>query len=194
MMPCRSSTPGFGSRAGCAAAAHRATSAAHDEQRPRKTTTRARAHDRQTNRILLSNKSFQFSERRRARPTAPRRGGNGGGRGHDRDHDRDRDRTRDRDRARDTRHHTATPRRRRRLRARLAALERSTSGAIPPAAAIASWFAALLAARFRSARAACSCAPGAPLLTSSTSGAAPPMSRCVRLSVRVRGVHAGAFD
>ena len=55
-----------------------------------------------------SNKSFQFSERRRARPTAPRRGGNGGGRGHDRDHDRDRDRdrTRDRDRARDTRHNT----------------------------------------------------------------------------------------
>ena len=108
-----------------------------------------------------SNKSFQFSERRRARPTAPRRGGKGGGCGHDRDHDRDRDRTRDRDRARDTRHHTATPRRRRRLRARLAALERSTSGAIPPAAAIVSSFAALLAARFRSARAACSCAPAA---------------------------------
>jgi hypothetical protein len=53
-----------------------------------------------------SNKSFQFSERRRARPTAPRRGGKGGGCGHDRDHDRDRDRTRDRDRARDTRHNT----------------------------------------------------------------------------------------
>ena len=141
-----------------------------------------------------SNKSFQFSERRRARPTAPRRGGNGGGRGHDRDHDRDRDRdrTRDRDRARDTRHHTATPRRRRRLRARLAALERSTSGAIPPAAAIVSSFAALLAARFRSARAACSCAPGTPLLTSSTSGAASPMFRCVCLCVRVRGVRAGA--
>ena len=68
----------------------------------------------------------------------------------------------------------------------------STSGAIPPAAAIASWLAALTAS-FPSAPAAASGAPGAPLLTSSTSGAASPIGRWVCLCGRVRGVHPWAY-
>ena len=179
----------------------RRSSASRDERGARRAAAPedddARARARQTDRISHRNKPFQFSERRRApHGAAPRRKWRRP-RSRSRSRPRPRPRPHARPRARHTTHdttHAATPRRRRRLRARRAALERSTSGAIPPVAAIASRFAPLLAARFRIARAAGACAPGALLLTSSTSGAASPMSRCVRLSVRVRGVHAGAFN